>query len=161
MKGDTAFFDTNVLVYAFAQDDPRTEIAEGLLRAGGVVGVQMLNEFVAVATRKLAMPWKEVLEALSALRVLFPSPVPLTVETHDAALRIAGRYGYRIYDSLAIAAALEAHCKTLFSEDLHDGQAIDGLTIRNPFRRQTALSAVIRRSAPRPHFKLPPPDRSG
>jgi predicted nucleic acid-binding protein len=135
MKGDAAFFDTNVLIYAFAKDDPRTEIAERLLGAGGVVGVQTLNEFVAVAVRKLGMPWKDVLEALSALRVLFPAPVPLTVQTHDAALRIAGRYGYPIYDSLVIAAALEARCQTLFSEDIHDGQAIEGLTIRNPFSR--------------------------
>ena len=133
MKGETAFFDTNVLIYAFAQDDPRTGTAERLLAGGGVVGVQILNEFGAVAVRKLAMSWDEVLEALSALRVLFPSPVPLTVETHDAGLRIAEKYGYHIYDSLVIAAALEARCDTLFSEDLNDGQVIEGLTIRNPF----------------------------
>jgi predicted nucleic acid-binding protein len=133
MKGDTAFFDTNVIVYAFAKDDSRAAIAETLLARGGVVGVQTLNEFVAVAARKLAMPWAEILEALSAVRELCPSPVPLTVKTHDAALRIAGQYGYHIYDSLVIAAALEARCRTLFSEDMNDGQTIDGLTIRNPF----------------------------
>src|SRR2546427_13224120 len=69
MKGDKAFFDTNVLIYAFAKDDPRTEAAETLLDKGGAVGVQVLNEFVAVAVGKLAMPWDEVLEALSAIRV--------------------------------------------------------------------------------------------
>ena len=99
-----------------------------------MLGVQTLNEFVAVAVRKLGMPWEEVLEALSAIRVLFPSPVPLTVQTHDRALRIAGRYGYHIYDSLVIAAALEARCNTLFSEDMNDGQTVEGITIRNPFR---------------------------
>lgn len=134
MTGDRAFFDTNVLIYAFAKDDRRTKIAETLLAGGGMVGVQTLNEFVAVAVRKLGMPWEDVLEALSAIRVLFPSPVPLTVQTHDRALRIAGRYGYHIYDSLVIAAALEARCNTLFSEDMKDGQAVDGLTIRDPFR---------------------------
>jgi predicted nucleic acid-binding protein len=133
MTGDRTFLDTNVLIYAFAKNDPRSEIAATLLAGGGVVGVQTLNEFVAVAVRKLAMPWEEVLEALSAIRVLFPSPVALTVETHDAALRIARRYGYHIYDSLVIAAALEARCHTLFSEDMKDGQVIEGLTIRNPF----------------------------
>ena len=133
MKGDSAFFDTNVLIYAFAENDARTEIAEGLLALGGMVGVQTLNEFVAVAVRKLAMPWADVLEALAAIRMLCPSPVPLTVRTHETALRIAERYGYRIYDSLVIAAALEARCNTLFSEDMNDGQVIDGLTIRNPF----------------------------
>jgi predicted nucleic acid-binding protein len=133
MKGDAWFFDTNVLIYAFAKDDARAKIAEGLLARGGRVGVQNLNEFVDVAVRKLAMPWKEVLEALNVIRVLCPSPVPLTVQTHDAALRISGRYGYHIYDSLVISAALEARCGTLYSEDLKDGQVIDGLTIRNPF----------------------------
>jgi predicted nucleic acid-binding protein len=133
MKSDTPFFDTNVLIYAFAKDDRRTVIAEALLAGGGKLSVQTLNEFVAVAVRKLAMPWNEVLEALSALRVLCPSPVPVTLRTHEGALRIIERYGYHIYDSLVIAAALEAGCGTLFSEDLHDGQIIDGLTIRNPF----------------------------
>jgi predicted nucleic acid-binding protein len=135
MRGRPAFFDTNVLVYAFAAGDPRTGISEALLAAGGVVGVQTLNEFVAVAVRKLAMPWKEVLEALKAIRVLCPSPVPVTIKTHDMALRIAGRYGFHIYDSLVIAAAIEASCSTLYSEDMRDGQQIEGLTIRNPFRR--------------------------
>jgi predicted nucleic acid-binding protein len=102
MKNDQASFDTNVIVYAFAEDESRTGIPEAL-------------------------------EALSALRVLCPSPVPLTVQTHDTALRITGRFGYNSYDSLVIAAALEARCTTLFSEDLHAGQVIDGLTIRNPF----------------------------
>jgi predicted nucleic acid-binding protein len=135
MRGDKeAFFDTNVLIYAFAEDDPRTDAAEALLARGGVVGVQTLNEFVAIAVRKLAMSWEEVLAALGALRILCPAPVPITVETHDTALRIAARYRYHIYDSLVIAAALEASCRTLYSEDMHDGQAIESLTIRNPFR---------------------------
>ena len=132
MRGDKAFFDRNVLIYA-SKHDRRTEAAETLLAAGGVVGVQVLNEFVAVALRKLAMPWDEVLEALSALRVLCPSPVPMTVGTHELALRISGQYGYHIYDSLVIAAALETRRSTLYSEDMRDGQVIEGLTLRNPF----------------------------
>jgi predicted nucleic acid-binding protein len=134
MKGERAFFDTNVILYAFAAGDPRMTTAEMLLAGGGVVGVQILNEFVAVAVRKLAMPWEDVLDALAAIRVLCPSPVPLTIETHDRALRIAGEHRYHIYDSLVIAAALAASCNTLYSEDMHDGQTIDNLTIRNPFR---------------------------
>jgi predicted nucleic acid-binding protein len=132
--GKEAFFDTNVIIYAFAEDDPRTDAAEALLARGGVLGVQTLNEFVAIAVGKLAMSWEEVLEALSALRTLCPSPVPVTVETHDTALRIAGQYRYHIYDSLVIAAALEASCRTLYSEDMQDGQVIEGLIIRDPFR---------------------------
>jgi predicted nucleic acid-binding protein len=138
MRGEKAFFDTNVLVYAFAKDDPRADIAEELIEGGGVIGVQTLNEFVAIALRKLGMRWEEVLKARSALCVLCPSPVPLTMRTHEAAIEIAGRYSYHIYDSLVIAAALEAGCKTLFSEDMQDGQSIDGLTIRNPFAKAKA-----------------------
>lgn len=129
-----AFFDTNVLVYAVAQDDPRSTRAEELLASGGVLSVQILNEFVSVAIRKISMPCREVREALDAFRVLCPSPLPITIEVHEAAIEIAEKHGYGIYDALVVAAALRAGCETLYSEDLHDGQTIDGqLTIRNPF----------------------------
>ncbi len=130
-----AFFDTNVLIYAIAQNDPRGPRAEALLAAGGVVGVQVLNEFVSVARRKMHMPWKDVTEALDAIRVLCSSPVPITISTHQTALRITEKQAFEIYDALVVAAALEAGCATLYSEDLQHGQVIDGkLTIRNPFR---------------------------
>jgi predicted nucleic acid-binding protein len=129
-----AFFDTNVLIYAIAQNDPRGPRAEALLANGGLVGVQVLNEFVSVACRKLRMPWKDVIEALDAIRILCPSPAPITISTHETALRIAENHGYGIYDALIVAAALESGCATLYSEDLQDGQLINRkLTIRNPF----------------------------
>jgi predicted nucleic acid-binding protein len=133
-----AFFDTNVLIYAVAEGDPRSAQAEELLASGGVLSVQVLNEFVSVARRKILMSWSEVTQALDAFRILCPSPLPITVETHESALRIAARHDYDIYDALVIASALEAGCAALYSEDLHDGQAIDGqLTIRNPFARSS------------------------
>jgi predicted nucleic acid-binding protein len=128
------FVDTNVLIYAVAQNDPRGPRAEALLAKGGVVGLQVLNEFVSVARRKMSMPWKEITEALDAIRVLCPSPVPITISTHETALRIAENQGFEIYDALIVAAALEAGCAILYSEDLQHGQVIDGkLTVRNPF----------------------------
>jgi predicted nucleic acid-binding protein len=131
---DRVFFDTNVLVYVVGQKDERTALADALVADGGVVSVQVLNELVSVARRKLRMTWEEIDEALAAIRILCPSPVPLTIETHEAGLRIAAQYGYHIYDASVAAAALEAECTTLYSEDLQDGQVIDGrLTIRNPF----------------------------
>jgi predicted nucleic acid-binding protein len=130
-----SFFDTNVLIYAISQNDPRGPRAEALLATGGVVGVQGLNEFVSVARRKMRMPWKDVTEALEAIRVLCPSPTSLTISTHEAALKIADVYGYGIYDALVIAAAVESGCSMLYSEDLQDGQVIERkLTIRNPFK---------------------------
>src|SRR6266567_912494 len=130
---DKAFFDTNVILYAFREDDARGQVAETLLAAGGALSVQVLNEFVAVARRKLDKSWEDVRRALDILRVFCPEPVPLMVETHERAVQIAERYGYSIFDSLIIAAALRAGASTLYTEDMQDGRAIDGLTIRNPF----------------------------
>jgi predicted nucleic acid-binding protein len=110
-------------------------VAETLLTAGGALSVRVLNEFVAVARRKLEKSWEEVRRALDILRVFCPEPVPFTVETHERAIQIAEGYGYSIFDSLIIAAALHVGASTLYSEDMRDGQAIDGLTIRNPFSR--------------------------
>jgi predicted nucleic acid-binding protein len=132
MRDEKPFVDTNVIVYAFT-DDPRTAAAEALMKGGCVVSVQSLNEFASVATRKIKMPWKKVRQVLDAMRTLCPSPRAITIETHDLALTIAARYGYHIYDSLLIAAALQSSCRTLYSEDMHHGQTINGLRIHNPF----------------------------
>ena len=130
-----SFFDTSILLYAVAQDDRRTPVAEELLARGGCISVQVLNELVAVARRKLAMSWKEILEITAAIRELCEPPLPLSLASHDAALLIAQRYKFHIYDSLVVAAALEAGCTVLYTEDLQDGQTIESLRIRNPFRK--------------------------
>lgn len=136
-----AFFDTNVLVYVFvvrasSKSDPRTEMAEKALSLGGVVGVQVLNEFADVATRKFKMGWDLVEQYLSVIDALCGRAVPLTVETHEAAIEISKQYGYRIYDSLILAAAAQAGCTTVYSEDMQHGQIIGKLTIVNPFLAQ-------------------------
>jgi predicted nucleic acid-binding protein len=129
-----AFFDTNVLLYSIAEDDPRSARAEALLEAGGTVGVQGLNEFVSVARSKIGLSWTEVREALDAILVLCPTPVPITLATHQLAVGLAERYRYSIYDALVLSAAIQAKCKTIYSEDLQDGQIIDDkVVIRNPF----------------------------
>lgn len=129
-----AFFDTNILVYIVGQKDERTATAESLVANGGVVSVQVLNELASVSHRKLRMSWPDIADALDAIRVLCPAPIPLTTDTHDAALRIAVKYGFSFYDALIAAAALEAECTILYSEDLQDGQVIEErLTVRNPF----------------------------
>jgi predicted nucleic acid-binding protein len=86
-----------------------------------------------VARRKLNNRGDEIRGALEILRILCPDPVPLAVETHERAVHIAEPYGYSIFDALIIAAAIHAGAGTLYSEDMRDGQAIEGLTIRNPF----------------------------
>jgi predicted nucleic acid-binding protein len=132
---DRAFFDTNVFVYAIVQNDPRAHDAEKLIVEGGTVSVQILNEFAAVARKKTNMPWGEIQLALETIKILCPDPLPITLDTHREALAIAEKYGFRIYDALIVASALEAKCSTLYSEDMQDGQVIDNkLTIRNPFK---------------------------
>lgn len=129
-----AFFNSNVLIYVLAKHDPRSVVAEALLDVGGVVSVQVLNEFAAVGRRKLAMSWREMTAALAGIAILCPNPVPLTVVTHQAAVTIAARYDYQFYDALIVAAALQTECDLLYTEDMHDGHVIDRrLTIRNPF----------------------------
>ncbi len=130
-----AFFDTTVLIYAISANDPKCAIAERILERGGTVSVQVLNEFVAVSRRKLRMSWEEIVEASSAIRALCGPPVPISVEIHDSGIDIAQRYGLHIYDALIVAAALDAGCAILYSEDMQDGQSINHLTIRNPFTK--------------------------
>jgi predicted nucleic acid-binding protein len=132
---DRPFFDTTILIYSIASDEPRAEMAEKLLADGGWISVQVLNEFAAVARRKLNLSWEETREALLAIRALCERPTRLSVETHEAALEIAARYGYQLYDALILAAAIEADCDVLYTEDMQHGQSIETITIHNPFLR--------------------------
>ena len=127
------FLDTNILVYAFASNDPRSKLAEDLLAAGGVISIQVLNEFVNVSRRKLAREWVEIEDALSVLRTILDPPIALTIELHEAAIRLARDHRFPFYDSLIIAAAIRAGCSILYSEDMQDGQTVDGVTVLNPF----------------------------
>jgi predicted nucleic acid-binding protein len=133
-----AFFDTNVLVYALVNRagsilDPRTEMAEERLSHGGVVSVQVLNEFADVASWKLRMGWDAVEEYLEAINALCGRAIPLTTEIHTGAIDISRRYGFRIYDALILAAAIQAGCTIVYTEDMQHGQTIDNVTIVNPF----------------------------
>ena len=132
MSEADSFFDTNVLLYLLSKDAAKADRAEELLASGGVVSVQVLNEFASVATRKLAMTIPEIREILSTIRAVCIVK-PLDIETHDLGLDIGERYGFSIYDGLIVAAALRAECVILYTEDLQHGQAIEKLQIRNPF----------------------------
>ena len=128
------FLDTNVILYLLSGDAVRADRAEALLAAGGTVSVQVLNEAASVMTRKLKMNLDEIREVLAGVRH-FCTVEAVTAEIHDKALDIMGRYGFSVYDSLIIAAAIRAGCDTLYSEDLQDGFRADSvLTIVNPFK---------------------------
>jgi len=127
-----AFFDTNILVYA-ATSDPKKQIAVDCLRRGGVTSVQVLNEFVQVARRKLRLDWPQIELALGLVRTSLQDIAPLTLNTHTGAVLLAREHGLSFYDALIVAAANEAGCATLLSEDLQHGRKVGGLVIVNPF----------------------------
>ena len=137
MSGAEVFLDTNVLLYLLSGDADKADRAEELIADGGVISVQVLNEFASVASGKFGMAWSEIREILDTVRAVCRTE-RLTVETHDGGLGIAERYGFAIYDSMIVAAALLAGCTSLLSEDFQDGQQLeDQLVVRNPFRVQS------------------------
>jgi predicted nucleic acid-binding protein len=128
----TAFFDTNILVYA-QQRGGKADRARALLAGGGKLSVQVLNEFTAVSRRKQRREWHEIAEAVADVLTTVDPPLALTLDLHAAARALAEDHGLSFYDALIVAAALEAGCDTLFSEDLQHGRRIDRLAILNPF----------------------------
>jgi len=127
------FLDTNVLVYAVLSDDPRRERAEEALLAGGVVSVQVMNEFANVARRKLGWDWPAVEAALDLIERQCRPVRPLSLATHRTAIGLSRDHGLSIYDGLLVAAALEAGCDRLLTEDLQAGRAFGALVVTNPF----------------------------
>jgi len=127
------FLDSNILVYAFTTDS-RAARAQALLERGCAISVQGLNEFANVARRKLGKSWDEIRDALAAIRAVCSNILPIDLETHAAALRLAERHGFAFFDALMLASALQAGSDTLWSEDMQDGMRIDGkMRILNPF----------------------------
>jgi predicted nucleic acid-binding protein len=136
MPGDR-FLDTNVLIYAFAAGDRRSARAESLMAEGGVIGVQVLNEFTSVVRRKLSWDWPQVEAALAVIAELMGPARPLTTAIHAHALNLARGNALSFYDALIVAAAADAGCDVLFTEDLQQGQKFGGVTVHNPFLEQT------------------------
>jgi predicted nucleic acid-binding protein len=127
------FLDSNVLLYATSLDHIKADRVRVLLGSGGTISVQVLNEIAHVTLRKFRMSWADTKSFLSTIRDLL-TVEPLTPDTHATGLRLAERYGFAIYDSMIVAAALAADCDTLWSEDMHDGLLVEKrLRIVNPF----------------------------
>ena len=127
-------FDTNILIYAFAAKEPRSARAETLLADGGVIGVQVLNEFTNVTRRKLGWHWKQIEAALAVVEELLGPALPLTTSIHAQAVVLARDHDLSFYDALIVAAAKDAGCRILSTEDLQHGRKFGTITIENPFR---------------------------
>jgi predicted nucleic acid-binding protein len=129
-----SFFDSNVLLYLASADPAKADMAEGAVRRGGAISVQVLNEVANVARRRMRLTWAETRTLLHLIRSLL-TVHPLEVAAHEAGLRLAERYALALYDAMIVASALRADCDTLWSEDMQHGMHIDGrLRILNPFR---------------------------
>jgi len=140
-----SFLDTNVFVYDIDAAAPKAKktvaynlIRDALTQHRTVISYQVIQEFMAVAIRKFpsSVTLPDARRYLEA--VLKPMlAVHSSVELFREALDIGGRYQLSWYDSLIVAAASEAKCSILYSEDLQHGAKIDGVRIENPFRAKT------------------------
>jgi predicted nucleic acid-binding protein len=128
----SAFFDTNILIYA-QQNGEKADRSRVLLADGGKLSVQVLNEFVSVARRKQNKDWRDISEAIADVLVLVDPPLALSLDLHIAARTLAEASQLSFYDALIVASAIDAGCSTLYSEDMQHGHRIGNLTIRNPF----------------------------
>jgi predicted nucleic acid-binding protein len=134
------FLDTNLFVYSFDEvPAPKARCAIQLIRQAvstrkGIISYQVVQEFLNVALRRFDHPMRvedaeQYLAAvLRPLLVVHSSPA-----LFSEALHIAGRHSVSWYDSLIIAAALQAQCEVLYSEDFQHGRKFGELEIRNPF----------------------------
>ncbi len=100
----------------------------------GIISYQVIQEFLNAATRKFATPLT-FLDAQRYLNVVLESlcEVFSSMELFNQGLEIMDRWRYPFFDSLIIAAASQADCVILYTEDLQHGQKIMNLTIQNPF----------------------------
>jgi len=140
MKGKY-FIDTNIFIYTFDPSSPQKQalarklVAKALEDSQGVISFQVIQEFLNVATRKFKIPLESRDCTLYLRSVLAPlCEVYPSIEFYREALDIQERWRFSFYDSMIVAAAIEAGCDILFSEDLQHGMAIRNLTIENPFR---------------------------
>ena len=128
-----AFLDTNVLLYLVSSDAAKADRAEALLAAGGVVSVQVLNEFANAGRRKARLEWSEIVDILGLIRRQC-RVLGLTAELHDRGIALARRLSLSVYDAMIVAAALESGAGRLYSEDMQHGLRVErALTIVNPF----------------------------
>lgn len=141
--------DTNVLVYAEGvDDDVRRDTALAIMRrlpdSETFVPMQALGELFHVLTRKARWPAEVARSSVLVWRDMF-SPIETVPATLLSAMDIAASHQFRIWDAVIVAAAAEADCRLLLSENMHEGFTWRGLTIVNPFaaRRHPLLEAVL------------------
>lgn len=134
------FLDTNIFVYsldqtaAFKRARALELIRDGTSTQMAVVSHQVVQEFFNVALRKMAVPMLPQDAHRYLRRVFLPLlRVTFTPELCAEALKLFSRFSLSWYDSLIVAAAQQAQCEVLYTEDLQHGQAFGSLRVANPF----------------------------
>lgn len=128
------FLDSGVILYLAGADGWKADQALDLIKAGGTVSTQVLNEVAHVARRQMGLGWDETASLLADLRGLL-RVVPLDLRTHEFGLQLCARHALSVWDGMICAAAVLSDCTVLLSEDMHHGLVLDGRTwIANPFR---------------------------
>lgn len=131
------FVDTNVLVYAHDEDEPaKREAALALLADIGptmVLSAQVLAEFFVTVTRKLARPLDVATAAAQVDRLAVAASVGTDGDLVREAVELHRRHSLSVWDAMVVRAAVRGGCDVLFTEDLHHGQVLDGVEVRNPF----------------------------
>ncbi len=133
------FVDTNILVYARDLGQPAKQsiasrwIASLWRQRQGRLSIQVLQEYYITVTAKLK-PGLPVVRAREDVRNLaLWDPVAIDTRLLESAWMLVDRYGFSWWDAQIVAAAKRAGCDVLLTEDLQNGQNIDGLVIVNPF----------------------------
>ncbi len=127
------FIDSNIVIYAIGQASTKAHLAAPLFVELPTISTQVISETVNVASRRLGMRVAEIRRLVTWLESTCEIEI-ITLASIHLAQDVRERYGFSWYDSLIVAAALEANCSQLFSEDMQHGQVIsDRLAIVNPF----------------------------
>lgn len=136
-----AFVDTNVLVYAVADDDPVRQFAaqtlvDALAAAQALhTSTQVLQELYVVLTRKVRRKFTNA-EAIDYLDRIARAPVTtMDYRLVRQAAELSGRDGFSFWDALVLVAAARSGATRLYTEDLQHGRTVLGVEIVNPFRR--------------------------
>ena len=138
---DKAFVDTNILVYAHDRvsgnkNNRAKALIENLWSTGcGVISTQVLQEACINLRRKSANPLT-VKETQSLIEDYMKWEIVVNTPTSVIeALANETRYQISFWDALIVAAAKTASCGFLLTEDLQNGQKLDGVEVVNPFLR--------------------------
>ena len=133
---DRVFLDTNIIVYLYSvdEDDKRDISFKFVNSADCITSIQAMNEASNVWFKKYSLLKHEIVKYLDEIECVCEDVMLVHRKTIDLAMDIKDRYGYSFFDCLMLASAIEAKCTVILTEDMQDGQVIDGtLKITNPF----------------------------